>query len=188
MVTIVTVCSLRAATEPEPESNRRNDVYYTEVQAREKIFGSAFLWRDTVIRVDSATRARLHETTGLTEPDTTVRLSYTLGSDSAVSAVYRVASEVGKHSPFDFLVGLDDKLAVKGIVIMTYREARGGEVRRSRFLKQFAGKTPGDPVSLNRDIIGIAGATLSSRAVTRGVRKTLWWAHEIWPGHGEGSE
>ena len=32
---------------------------------------------------------------------------------------------------------------------------------------------------LNRDILGIAGATLSAWAVNRGVKKTLWWVERI---------
>lgn len=176
------------AQDEEPASNKRNDVYYTEAEAREKVFGEALIWRDTVIQVDSSARARLREASGLSESDSAVTLWYSPGQDGAPVGVYRVASEMGKHSPFDFLVGLDEELTVKGIVVMTYREARGGDVRRARFLKQFQGKAAGDPVSVNRDIIGISGATISSRAVTRGVRKTLWWAHEIWPGNGGESE
>jgi len=71
-------------------------------------------------------------------------------------------------------------LKVKDVVVLTYRESRGGEVRRSRFLRQYRGKSAKSPVRLNRDVIGIAGATLSAQAVNRGVKKALWWAHKVW--------
>jgi Na+-translocating ferredoxin:NAD+ oxidoreductase RnfG subunit len=40
-------------------------------------------------------------------------------------------------------------------------------------MDQYKGKGPADPLQLNRDVDGISGATLSSRAVTLGVRKAV---------------
>ena len=57
--------------------------------------------------------------------------------------------------------------------MMVYRESRGGEVRRRRFLVQYEGKSLGSPIRINRDIIGVTGATLSVRAMNAGVKKTL---------------
>jgi len=176
---------LQAADSAELESNRRDDVFYSEEEARDRVFGESLAWQDTVIHVDSSARASLHQAAGLVESDTVVRIWFVPGDDGVPQVVYRVASEVGKHNPFDFLVGLNRERKVEGIVILNYREARGGDVRRARFLRQFEGKALSDAVSVNRDIIGISGATLSSRAVTRGVRKTLWWVAHLWPEAGE---
>jgi Na+-translocating ferredoxin:NAD+ oxidoreductase RnfG subunit len=46
-------------------------------------------------------------------------------------------------------------------------------VSRRRFLDQFRGKTARSPLRLNKDILNITGATVSSRAVTLGVKKAL---------------
>jgi len=167
--------------DPGPESNRRNDVYYSEAEARVEIFGDSLGWHDTLIVVDSALRQALYDATGSVEHDSVVHFAYVPGGGGRPVAAYRVVSEMGKHQPFEFLVGLDRRLGVEGVILLTYREARGGDVRRARFLRQFAGKTASDPVSLNRDIIGISGATISSNAVARGVRTTLWLARRIWP-------
>ncbi|MGB5079209.1 MAG: FMN-binding protein [Burkholderiales bacterium] len=59
--------------------------------------------------------------------------------------------------------------------VLVYRESRGGEVRRSSFLKQFqdARLAPGN--RLDRDIDGIVGATLSVGAVERMARLALYF-------------
>jgi thiamine biosynthesis lipoprotein len=59
------------------------------------------------------------------------------------------------------------------VLVMVYRESRGDGVRRQRFLKQFVGRDVDDPLRLNRDVVNVTGATLSSRAMTAGVRKAL---------------
>jgi hypothetical protein len=167
-----------------PESNRVSEYFHTEFEARERVFGPGLLWRDTLWQVDSVERKRLHDATGLVETDSLIRMSYAVDSAGALLGAYRVASEVGKYLPFEFLVGLDGSGQVKDVVVLNYREARGGEVKRERFTSQYRGKTVVSPVRLNRDILGIAGATLSAWAVNRGVKKALWWHNRIWPAGG----
>jgi hypothetical protein len=71
------------------------------------------------------------------------------------------------------MVGTDTGLAVRNVEILVYRESRGGEVRRTRFLRQYRGKTGDDPIRTNRDILNIAGATLSVTALNHGVKRVL---------------
>ena len=52
-------------------------------------------------------------------------------------------------------------------------QVRKSEVRRSRFLRQYRGKSSADPIRINRDIINITGATLSVRALNTGIKKQL---------------
>jgi Na+-translocating ferredoxin:NAD+ oxidoreductase RnfG subunit len=70
-------------------------------------------------------------------------------------------------------VALDTVGAVQRVLLTAYRENIGGEVGSKRFMEQFKGKNAGSPLQLNRDIDGISGASLSSRAVTVGVRKAV---------------
>ena len=58
---------------------------------------------------------------------------------------------------------------------MVYRETRGGEITQRRFLAQYKGKRGADPIQLDRDIIGVSGATLSVQGANRAVHK----AHAI---------
>jgi len=172
---------VRAQTEdPGPESNQRDERYYTENQARQRVYGTGTMWYDTMLVIDSIMDAELHHATGLHEAADTVRLQYGVDQEGRLIGAYRIASEVGKFHPFEFLVGLDSTLRVRDIVVLNYRESRGGDVRRARFTRQFRGKSVESPVRLNRDILGISGATLSSIAVNRGVKKTLWWANRVW--------
>jgi Na+-translocating ferredoxin:NAD+ oxidoreductase RnfG subunit len=82
-----------------------------------------------------------------------------------------VVEEIGKHRPITFVVGLKADGSVQDVAVMAYREAYGGEVRTPRFLRQYRGKAPGDPLRNGRDIKNIAGATLSVDAASRAVRK-----------------
>jgi len=84
-----------------------------------------------------------------------------------------IGEEVGKYRPITFMVGTDPKLEVRNVEVLVYRESRGGEVRRARFLRQYSGKTPRSPVRTNRDILNIAGATMSVNAMNHGVKRTL---------------
>jgi hypothetical protein len=80
---------------------------------------------------------------------------------------------IGKHLVIDYSISLDPGGAVRRVDIMEYREAYGGEVRNAGWLGQFVGKTLASPLQLNSDINNIAGATLSSRHITEGVKRVL---------------
>ena len=84
-----------------------------------------------------------------------------------------IVDVIGQHQPITFIVGILPDETVERVEIMVYREARGGEVRRRAFLKQFEQKSLEDPLLVNRDIKNITGATISSRSVADGVRLAL---------------
>jgi hypothetical protein len=82
-----------------------------------------------------------------------------------------LVDEVGKHRPISFVVGLEPDGRIADVAVMAYREAYGGEVRSARFLGQYQGKGPDDPLRTYKDVRNIAGATLSVDAASRAVRK-----------------
>lgn len=85
-----------------------------------------------------------------------------------------IADEVvGKHEFIPFALGLDDQGAVKGVEILEYREAYGGQIRDLNWLQQFIGRRPGAKLRLEKDIRNISGATLSCKHVTDGVSRLL---------------
>ena len=84
-----------------------------------------------------------------------------------------VLNELGKHEPITFFVAISPEAHVKDVMILEYRESRGGEVRQKGFLKQYVGKTSHDPLALDHDITPMTGATLSARAISDGVKKAL---------------
>lgn len=84
-----------------------------------------------------------------------------------------VMNEMGKHHPMTFMVHIKPDFTVGDVVFMVYRERIGAEVRKKRFLKQFKSKSSTDNLMVDSDINGISGATISSWAVTAGVKKAL---------------
>jgi FMN-binding domain len=80
---------------------------------------------------------------------------------------------VGKHEFIPFALGLDSKGAVRGLEILEYREAYGGQIRDPDWRKQFLAKESGTRLQLDKNIRNISGATLSSKHVTDGVQRLL---------------
>jgi len=84
-----------------------------------------------------------------------------------------IGSERGKTRQITFMVLLDKDGAVKDVDILAFRESQGYEVENPGWRKQFRGKTVGSQLRLRSDIKNISGATLSARAVTKGVKNIL---------------
>ncbi|MEO6068710.1 MAG: FMN-binding protein [Gemmatimonadota bacterium] len=87
---------------------------------------------------------------------------------------YAVVRDVrGKDQPITFLVAVDNAGRVLDVDILVYREPYGGEVVYESWRRQFRGRSAADSVRLGRPIRNISGATISSNAVTLGVRAAL---------------
>ena len=76
--------------------------------------------------------------------------------------------EIGKSFPITFMVVLNVDGSVRDVEIMVYREPRGWEVRYPSFMDQFTGKNADTDY---RIINSITGATLSVRAMVKGVSR-----------------
>ena len=91
----------------------------------------------------------------------------------AASGWFIVDEVVGKHEYIPFALGLDDKGAVKGVEILEYREAYGGQIRDPEWQKQFLDKDASAKLQLGKSIRNISGATLSCKHITDGVERLL---------------
>ena len=81
---------------------------------------------------------------------------------------------IGKHEFITYALAVGGDGRVRGLEVLEYLESYGGEIQRPSWRAQFYGKSlASDIFRLSRDIDNIAGATLSSRNVTDGVRKLL---------------
>ena len=80
---------------------------------------------------------------------------------------------VGKHEFITYAAGLTPEGKVRGLEILVYRETYGYQIRNPQWRHVFEGKTLVDPFKLDQDIPNIAGATLSCRNVTNGVKRLL---------------
>jgi Na+-translocating ferredoxin:NAD+ oxidoreductase RnfG subunit len=77
------------------------------------------------------------------------------------------------------VIAINSEGEIEDIEILTYNETQGSEIRHEHFRKQFSGKGWTDPLRLGVDIDAIAGATISSRAITDGVRKIMSFWEEF---------
>ncbi len=175
---VLLVPALAVAQGPDgPDSIQ---VYLTPDQALKEAFPDADSTRVEVHPLTPDIKARAERKLGwrVEESEVKVHLGYRAGQRLGYAVI---AEQVGLYRPITFLVkvGLDGR--VEDVWIMVYRESRGGEIKRSRFLSQYEGKGAKDPIRLNRDIIGITGATLSVRAVSAGVKRVVTLIDEIYP-------
>ena len=100
------------------------------------------------------------------------------GSETLIGYVF-LTSDVppepfGYSGPVEALVGMDLEGNVTGVRVMDYwesiQESLGDFLRRRGFQEHFAGKHIGDAFSVYGDVQGISRATISVRALARGVR------------------
>jgi len=77
-----------------------------------------------------------------------------------------VLDEIGKELPITVGVVVDNG-HIESLRVMVYRENRGGEVSTPAFMSQFNGASLSANSTLDKEIDGITGATLSVLALTR---------------------
>ncbi len=96
--------------------------------------------------------------------------------DDRIVAVASRSVQGGRHASIHFAVYLDREGKVARVQVIELHEVRGAAVAEERFLSQYVGKVAHDPIRVGADVDAITGATISSKAVTRGVRKAvvLW--------------
>ncbi len=127
---------------------------------------------------DAAERARLTVRLGYAPPRSTYTF-YVALSGARIDGYAFIDDELGEHLPITFAVKLSPAGVVERQEIVAYREARGDEVREHRFRKQFVGKTARDPIVTGADIAAISGATISSRAMAKGVKRAVVLFEEL---------
>jgi Na+-translocating ferredoxin:NAD+ oxidoreductase RnfG subunit len=81
--------------------------------------------------------------------------------------------EPGKWGPVEFMVAMDTEAQVRRVRVMSYQEIRGRPIAQASFMNQYRGKTSTSALEVGRDIVGISGATISSRAATFAVKKCI---------------
>jgi len=102
------------------------------------------------------------------------KVYYFTGTREAPEKVAVVSSEQGYHGPIYFYLVLDGSGRIEYLQILTHSDdpGLGSLVTRRSFLDQFIGLDTSE-LTMDVDIQGITGATISSRAVMRGVTNAL---------------
>ncbi len=155
-------------------------VYMNEAQALAAVLGEQVTARREQKTLSEASRQKLQELSGLRFPE--AYYTFFVGEQNGKVGGYAVVlDEIGKSEPITFMVGMSPASNVTEVVVMIFRESRGWEVKEKRFLRQFRGKTAKDPIRINQDILNYSGATLSSKAVARGVKRALLLLNVFYP-------
>lgn len=78
---------------------------------------------------------------------------------------------IGKSLPITFLVIFNLEGIILSTHVVKYRESIGGEISNWRWNRQFSGRNYQSSFSVGNDIDGISGATISVKAMARGIHK-----------------
>ena len=151
------------------------DVYLTLEEAPKAVFPEADSFERKDVEVNDTIRRQMKELIGRLKPTIwePFYISFIASKQEEVIGYAVICEEIGKHRPITFIVAAYPNGSVKDVALMMYREPVGEEVRYRAFLKQFDGKSLENPIFPRRDIKNVTGATLSVRAMSRGVRKAL---------------
>ena len=154
----------------------RAETLLTQEQAVKVVFPKSESVQAEKKTLSDQQRQELENNTGLRFPESEYP-TFVARTRGQADGYAMILNEIGKHENITFIVGVSPKGKVLEVAVMEYRESRGGEVREQRFLSQFKGKTSSDPIRVNQDIVNYTGATLSSYAISRGVRRALALTH-----------
>lgn len=146
--------------------------YMTKEEALKLAFPDADTASPEKTEVSAAAAAKIETLWGKKQDSTTYKV-YVGKKGNEVQGYAMFLTRGTKYQPITFLVKISPSGKVDLVTLVVYREPRGDEVKEPRFLKQFLGKTLKDKVELNRDIIAVAGATVSAEVVTTGVKEAL---------------
>ena len=161
-----------AQSESEPSDNFQFQSFLTEEQALAVVFPDC----DEIVADNfvMAPEDKTHLETVLSRRLCEDGFVVYLGKKGGVLQGYAIITEeIGKFHPFTFIVGVQPDGKINNLAILVYRESRGGEIAKKRFLYQFVGKSFKNPIRINKDIINITGATMSVQWMCAGVRKAL---------------
>ncbi|HEO64312.1 MAG TPA: FMN-binding protein, partial [Spirochaetes bacterium] len=102
------------------------------------------------------------------------RIALYIGKKNDKITGYAIIDNViGKKEYITYMLVINPKGRIQRVEILAYRESQGSEITNKGWRGQFKEKDIQDPIRLRQDITNISGATLSCRAITKGVRKLL---------------
>ena len=149
------------------------EVLLTREQALKEIFPEAVRTAEERRPLDAGVKRELEAKLGRRIEEDELDVAKVYDGSGALRGYAVVTEEIGKYRPITFMVGVGPDLRVRDVAVMVYRESRGGDVKRKRFLSQYRGKRATDPIDVGRDIINVSGATISVRSLNAGVKRVL---------------
>ena len=162
-----------------PEELGHLEIYFTEEEAAKVMFPDSEKIRRETLTLTAEQKAFVEQVIGWEFPEYTfdVFIGETRGNIDGYAVIQNT---IGKHRPITYMVGVTSTGECMNFEVLVYREARGNEIATKRFNYQYQGKTIGDPVRINRDILNITGATMSVRSASAGVKRVLVLVNEFY--------
>jgi FAD:protein FMN transferase len=169
---ITTPSYAQTDTDDGPKDNYISQVYLTEEQALHEVFPHCDKILFNVVPLTKEEKSQLQNKLRrkIYEDFFVVYMGIKSGE---VTGYAIITEEIGKFHPYTFIVSVDLKGKIDKIAILVYRESRGSDIAKKRFLYQFKGKSLKNKIRINRDIINISGATMSVVTMCKGVKKIL---------------
>ncbi|MBC8551561.1 MAG: FAD:protein FMN transferase [Candidatus Brocadiales bacterium] len=165
-------CCAQDVSEEGPTDNYISQVYMTEEQALREVFPHCDEILFSVVPLTKEEKSQLQNKLRrkIYEDFFVVYMGIKSGE---VTGYAIITEEIGKFHPYTFVVSVDLEGKIDKIAILVYRESRGSDIAKKRFLYQFKGKSLKNRIRINRDIINISGATMSVVTMCKGVKKVL---------------
>lgn len=151
--------------------------YSTESEALNESFPESSFKKET-IELNSHLKDKITENLGKNVYESSIDVSEAR-LDGVVQGYGFTMNQIGKTKNITFMVTMDTKGTVIAVKILTFRESQGFEVKNKRWLAQFKGKDILSRLRVKKDIDNISGATMSSRAVTKGVARAIAIFHAL---------
>ncbi len=154
-------------------------IYLTEEKALAMLFAKSGSVRTEEQQLTPDQKSCIEQRIGWKFPENSFKF-FVGETNSKIDGYASIQNTIGKYRPITYIVGVTPEAEVSQVEVLVYRESRGAEVRKPRFMYQYAGKESDDPIRINRDIINISGATMSVRSVSAGVKRALVLTEELY--------
>ena len=147
-------------------------VYASAEEAQRELFPDASAFEAVALNLTNAQLQEIARTAGPQAGHGELRV-WTARQGATVLGHVFVDEVIGREDFITYAVGIRADGKLLPVRVLEYRESHGGEIRNTRWLAQFAGRSTVQQLRFGTDIKNIAGATLSSEHVTAGVRRIL---------------
>jgi Na+-translocating ferredoxin:NAD+ oxidoreductase RnfG subunit len=152
--------------------------YMSVDEARARIFPFADEYVATPVQLTAAQMQELERLSGV--PGRTAQQQvWKATSKGKLVGWFFIDQVIGKRELITYALGINPDGSVQQVQIIEYLETHGSQVRYPNWRDQFVGKTVKSPLRLDEDIANIAGATLSARHVTDGIKRLLFLHESI---------
>lgn len=155
----------------------RAEVFHSKESALRLAFPAASRIDSRTLFLSEAQRSAVEERAGSHLESRMVTCYVGKGQAGEVIGYAFIDTHVVRTLPETFMVVLDPAGSVRAVHILAFHEP-SDYLPPPRWLRQFGGRRLSRSLAMGQDVVGIAGSSMSSQAVTAGVRRILA-LHEV---------